>query len=161
MLEQTLPKEDLFGIIFTTPYTHKIGVLERFYTMVSRSKFSVVSVLGILAAFLVGCNMSLFERRSALDQWSLAVVGNDYAQAAALVLEEDAAVWLHTTQQLAQQHQGIASYQRSDIPTPPGQPPMTSTIWTFNDGVIRCLRVQQTADDHIKILDEADKECNH
>ncbi len=116
-------------------------------------------VLLFVLALLVGCGAVPFERRSPLDQWSQAVLQRDYATAQRLMVQEDIAAWRAATEQFEQHHHATKSYQRSDIPKPPGQNPIAQTTWTWQDGFVRCLRVQQMADGLIDVLDPGYQAC--
>ncbi len=83
----------------------------------------------------------------------------DYATAQRLMVPEDIAAWRAATEQLNQQHHSVKSYQRSDIPMQPGQNPIAHTTWTWQDGFVRCLQVQETASGLIDVLGHGYQAC--
>ncbi len=119
----------------------------------------VCALLLALALVLIGCSSRTIAQHSTVDTWSLAVIERDYATAQRLMVKDDVAAWQAMTQQFDQEHHATGSYQRSDIPMPPGQPPIIHTRWTWKDGFVRCLKVQETAEGLIDVLDPGYHVC--
>lgn len=116
--------------------------------------------LGLL--LLTSCNLgpaAPLEAGSLLDRWVAAVQQRDYAAAQQLMVAEDFVAWRADTERLFQQHQALESYRRSDQATPPNQPTIVRTEWTWQDGFVRCLRVQVTSDNKIALVDPTYQDC--
>lgn len=119
---------------------------------------TVAGLLVVLAA-LAACG-NPFERPTPLSQWGAAMVRDDYNTAQRLLTPADAAGWRAQTDQLRQQHGGIRSYQKGDLPPPPGaQKPIAVIRLTWDDGYDRCLLAQETEDRHIALLDGGYQDC--
>jgi hypothetical protein len=116
--------------------------------------------LVLLALFLAGCSDNLFERRSPVDRWALAVVQRDYSAAEQFMTTNNLASWKTETEHLNRQHQGLQSYQMSDISTAPSENPVTQTKWTWNDGFVRCLYIRITEDGKIDLADSSYHDCS-
>lgn len=113
-----------------------------------------------IAVFLIGCSPNPFERRSVIDRWSLAVLREDYSTVERMMEPTPATVqWLAETQQLIAAHGGFESYQRGDIAMPPEERPVALTRWTWRSGLVRCVRVAETAQGTISLIDTTYQDC--
>jgi hypothetical protein len=109
---------------------------------------------------LLGCSPNPFERRSVIDRWSSAVLREDYSTAERFMEPMPATVqWLAETQQLIAAHGGFEFYQRGDIAMPPGENPVALTRWTWQSGLVRCVRVAETAQGTIILIDTTYQDC--
>ncbi len=86
--------------------------------------------------------------------------GDDRA-AEALMRADAFPGWQAEIARLTRQHGQWSSYERSDAtPSAPGQRPIALTRWTWKDGFVRCLRVQERPSDKIVLLDGTFRPCD-
>ena len=116
------------------------------------------SLLG-LALLLTGCGLGLASSRSRLDRWLAAVQRGDYAAAGQVMVPAHVAAWQTETETLHERHRGIQAYQRSDLVPVGGERPVVHITWTWNDGFVRCMRVQETPEQRIPLLDPGYRDC--
>ncbi len=93
------------------------------------------------------------------SRWGLAVLRGDYDTAQQLLARDDVD-WRRVAEGLDRQHQGLKSFQKDELlPSGPRDEPIALFTWTWRDGYTRCLRVQETPQGVIDILDSSYRDC--
>lgn len=113
------------------------------------------------ALALSGCMvLNPFERQSAKNRWTAAIVNEDYVGAGRLLTGPSVATWETEARQLRQAHGKVRSLNLADVISQRGEPPFTSIRVTWADGYERCLRLRRVADDrHLDLLDGGWQDC--
>jgi hypothetical protein len=118
---------------------------------------AVACTLLSILTLLIGCARPY--RTDAIGGWGRAMINEDYAVAHRYVTSGNVKQWQEDTEQLAQQHGGIRSYQRGyELPSD-GQGPVAIITLTWEDGYQRCIYLRETNDQSIAVI-EGYRDCN-
>lgn len=122
-------------------------------------RWLIIAYLQAILLLLVACS-NPFDRSTPFSNWGEAMLRDDYSAAQRFIAPSDAANWRSQTDQLNQQHGDVQSYQKGDLaPSTGDQRPIAIVQLTWHDGFIRCLRMQETEDHHIAILNGGYQDC--
>jgi len=91
----------------------------------------------------------------------MALLRGEYSVAEALTAGHEFPAIQAELEHLNRDHGGLHSYEGGDtLPLPPSQRAITHTKWTWNDGFVRCLRIQETQEGQVALLDSTFQECD-
>lgn len=128
--------------------------------MFKHSRFVHKSVIYILLTIaLASCS------RSTTANWQAAIVSGNIGLAAKTTDTTQFPTWESETQNLMRTHNGIEGISLGHLaPAPAPNDPDQSIIMQvkliWNDGAESCLRIRETQDNKIQILDPAYQPCN-
>ena len=117
----------------------------------------------ILAAVLVLLTLDLFSERRSLDTWRSAMVEGNYPTAERLTVGHDFAALKTQVETFKGLHGKVKGVSTSNVPPfpRPGSDELVISRMRFEwkDGFTRCVRVQVTRDNKIKVLNDGFHVC--